>query len=276
MRTEVFAAEKGPGSGQFDRLETDIFRIGGSERQTMTDGSTDVSRRAFMRTATGATAVAAASGTAAAQEGTATESGTATGTATANGTEAGTEGGGGGGGEAGPPDFGGYLDQVGNFDGSVTDARGQDAATVEVGVEANGGAFGFGPAAIHVDNGATVQFDWTGNGGGHNVVSNDDGPLDSDIYTEGGVNYEQTFEEDGIYNYYCAPHQGQGMKGSVVVGADYPTQSSDGGAGESGPLGVPGSAKMLGVATSVVMVATLGMAYVFMRYGGDYETPGDQ
>lgn len=251
----------------------------------MTDGSRDVSRRAFMRTATGATAVAAATGTAAAQEGTATESGTATGTpagtATGNGTEAGTEAGtasGGGGGGGGPPDFGGFLDGVGNFSGSVTDARGQDTATVEVGVQANGGAYGFGPPAIHVDNGATVQWEWTGEGGGHNVVSAGEGPLDSgSSVSSSGVNYEYTFESDGIYNYVCTPHEGLGMKGSVVVGSDYPTQSTGGGGGgQSGPLGVPGSAKMLGVATSVVMVATLGMAYVFMRYGGDYETPGDQ
>ncbi|MBX0285998.1 halocyanin domain-containing protein [Haloarcula salinisoli] len=242
----------------------------------MTDGSRDVSRRAFMRTATGATAVAAASGTAAAQEN-ATENGTATGTpagtATANGTEAGTEG---GGGEAGPPDFGGYLDGVGNFSGSVTDARGQDTATVEVGVEANGGAFGFGPAAIHVDNGATVQFEWTGEGGGHNVVQDGGDTLDSGSATSSsGVNYEHTFEEDGIYNYYCSPHEASGMKGSIVVGTDYPTKSTGGGGSSTGPLGVPGSAKMLGVATSVVMVATLGMAYVFMRYGGDYEMPDE-
>ncbi|MDS0281253.1 halocyanin domain-containing protein [Haloarcula onubensis] len=249
----------------------------------MTDGSTDVSRRAFMRTATGATAAAAATGTAAAQEDateSATEAGTAAGTetGTAAGTEAGTESGtasgGGGGGSAGPPDFGGFLDPVGNFGGSVTDARGQDTATVEVGVEANGGAYGFGPAAIHVDNGATVQWEWTGNGGGHNVHSAGEGPLDSGSATSSaGVNYEHTFESDGIYNYVCVPHEGLGMKGSVVVGSDYPTKSTGGGGSESGPLGVPGSAKMLGVATSVVMVATLGMAYVFMRYGGDYETP---
>jgi len=227
-----------------------------------------------MRTATGATAAAAATGTAAAQEGTPTASGTATGTGTANGTESGTESAGGGGG--GPPDFGDWFSNVGNFGGSTTDARGQDTVTVTVGAEGNGGAFAFDPPAIHVDNGATVEFEWTGNGGGHNVVSDGEGPLDSDTYTASGVNYEQTFESDGIYNYYCGPHQGQGMKGSVVVGTDYPTASQGGAGGGGGPLGVPGSAKMLGVATSVVMVATLGMAYVFMRYGGDYETPGDE
>jgi len=239
-----------------------------------------------MRTATGATAVAAASGTAAAQEGTATENATATGTpagtATANGTEAGTEsgtasGGGGGGGGGGPPDFGGFLDAVGNYSGSVVDKTGQDTVTVEVGVEANGGAYGFGPAAVHVDNGATVKWEWTGNGGGHNVVSANDGPLDSgSAVSSSGVNYEHTFESDGIYNYVCVPHESLGMKGSVVVGTDYPTKSTGGGGGGGGPLGVPGSAKMLGVATSVVMVATLGMAYVFMRYGGDYDVPGEE
>ncbi|GCF13136.1 hypothetical protein Harman_10710 [Haloarcula mannanilytica] len=221
----------------------------------MTDGRADVSRRGFLRTAAGATAASAAAGTATAQE------------------ETGTSGGGGGG---GPPDFGGFLDGVGNFDGSVTDATGQDTATVEVGVEANGGAYGFGPAAIHVDNGATVQFEWTGNGGGHNVVSDGDGPLDSgSAVSSAGVNYEHTFEEDGIYPYVCVPHEGLGMKGAVVVGTDYPTQSSGGGGGggSSGPPEVPNSAKTLGVATSFVMVATLGLAYFFIRYGGDYETP---
>jgi halocyanin-like protein len=221
----------------------------------MTDGRADVSRRGFLRTAAGATAASAAAGTATAQES--------------------TEGGDGGGG-GGPPDFGGFLDQVGNFDGSVADATGQDSATVEVGVQANGGAFGFGPAAIHVDNGATVQFEWTGNGGGHNVVSDGEGPLDSgSAVSSAGVNYEHTFEEDGIYPYVCVPHEGLGMKGAVVVGTDYPTQSSGGGGGggSSGPPEVPNSAKTLGVATSFVMVATLGLAYFFIRYGGDYETP---
>jgi halocyanin-like protein len=221
----------------------------------MTDGRADVSRRGFLRTAAGATAASAAAGTATAQEG--------------------TEGGDGGGG-GGEPDYGGFLGQVGNFDGSTVDATGQDSATVEVGVQANGGAFGFGPPAIHVDNGATVQFEWTGEGGGHNVVSDGDGPLDSgSAVSSAGVNYEHTFEEDGIYPYVCVPHEGLGMKGAVVVGTDYPTKSSGGGGGgeSAGPPEVPNSAKTLGVATSFVMVATLGLAYFFIRYGGDYETP---
>ena len=219
----------------------------------MTDGSVDVSRRTFLRTAAGATAASAATGTAAAQE----------------------EGGGDGGDGGGEPDYGNWFSNVGNFDGTTVDATGQDTATVSVGVQGNGGAFAFDPPAIHVDNGATVQFEWTGEGGGHNVVSQGDGPLDSgNAVSSAGVNYEHTFEEDGIYNYVCVPHEGLGMKGAVVVGTDYPTASSGGGGGGSeGQPEVPGSAKTLGVATSFVMLATLGLAYFFIRYGGNYETP---
>jgi len=228
----------------------------------MTEGTADVSRRAFLRTATGAATATAATGVAAAQE---------------EGNESGgdSEGGSGGG---GPPDFGSWFGNVGNFNDETTDATGQDSATVEVGVEANDGAFGFGPPAIHVDNGGTVQFEWTGEGGAHNVVSDGDGPLDSGSAVDtSGVEYEHTFEEDGIYKYYCAPHEGLGMKGAIVVGSDYPTADTGGGGGDDGGGGgvptLPESVKSLGVASSVVMTATLGLAYVFMKYGGDYDTP---
>ncbi len=223
------------------------------------------------------TTATAVTGTAAAQEGTPTAGGTPAGTEDGNatGTEAGSPEGDGGGG--GPPDFGGFLDDVGNFDGTVVDARGQDQVSVAVGAQGNGGAFAFDPPAVHVDNGATVVWEWTGEGGGHNVVSEGEDPLDSGepVATE-GTTYEYTFEEDGIFNYVCEPHESLGMKGSVVVGTDYPTASGGGGGGGGGGDAQPqlsNSAKTLGVATTVVMAATLGLTYVFMRYGGDYEMP---
>ena len=121
------------------------------------------------------------------------------------------------------PDFDGYLDDVDNYDGTVTDRRGRDTITVEVGVAANGGNFGFGPPAVHIDTGTTVLFKWTGDGGAHSVVSEDDGPLDSGgVFAELGVHYEYTFESDGLYPYHCEPHEGLGMHGAIVVGDDYP------------------------------------------------------
>ncbi|GGK64415.1 MULTISPECIES: halocyanin domain-containing protein [Haloarcula] len=215
-----------------------------------------MNRREFVRTAGGAAGAAAtlsATGAAAAQEE------------------------GGGGGET-VPDYGGFLDQVSNFDGSTADATGQDTATVEVGVKANGGAFGFGPPAIHVDNGATVQFEWTGNGGGHNVVSKGDGPLDSGSSTSSaGVNYEHTFEEDGIYPYYCSPHQGLNMKGAVVVGEEYATQTIGGG----GPVevapheaGVPIQPHYVGFGAGLAVIIPLIFTFFQLKYGESPHTSG--
>jgi hypothetical protein len=93
----------------------------------------------------------------------------------------------------------------------------------------------------------------------------------SALYND-GYEYSYTFETMGTYEYYCAPHQTSGMVGSITVnesGED--PDAGGGGGGSSGPPPVPDSAKTLGVATMVGLLSTLGLAYFFMRYGGDYE-----
>jgi len=62
------------------------------------------------------------------------------------------------------------------------------------------------------------------------------------------------------------------MLGGVAVGDDVPTAGGGGGeggeqAGGGGPA-IPDGARTLGIATMVAMVSTLGLAYVFMKYGG--------
>ncbi|MDS0276199.1 MULTISPECIES: halocyanin domain-containing protein [Haloarcula] len=117
------------------------------------------------------------------------------------------------------PDYGGWFDGVANFDGTV-DETGQDTVEITVGAQGNGGAFAFSPAAVRVSPGTEVVWTWTGEGGGHNVVSDGDGPLDSGgLVSEQGTTYSHTFESEGIYKYVCEPHKGLGMKGAVVVGA---------------------------------------------------------
>jgi halocyanin-like protein len=74
----------------------------------------------------------------------------------------------------------------------------------------------FWPAAAQVDPGTTVTWQWTGRGGGHNVVA-ESGEFETDIYMEDGATFEHTFEESGTYLYYCAPHRPIGMKGAIVV-----------------------------------------------------------
>jgi halocyanin-like protein len=119
---------------------------------------------------------------------------------------------------SGRPDFGGYLEVANNYDRTVVDARGQDEVTVAVGA---GDGLAFSPVAVHVDNGATVEWEWTGEGGAHNVVAEDGTFASGEAETSG--TYRYTFGVDGVYNYFCVPHKASGMLGSVVVGDNYPT-----------------------------------------------------
>ena len=202
--------------------------------------SDDVSRRAFMRTAGGAAAAAGAAtataGTAAAQE---------------------VE-----------PDWPSATQ--GNV-GSYTDARGQDSVTISVGAGDQGLAFD--PTLVWVDEGTTITWEWTGAGGAHNVQTVDGGgpaSLDSgDPVGEEGATYEyETSSEDaGITHYHCVPHTAVGMHGGIAVGEDVATVEVGGGGG-SNAVFVPDAARALGIATFIAMVSTLGLAFVFMKYGG--------
>ena len=136
-------------------------------------------------------------------------------------------------GQSGP--FGGWMSDVSNYEG-VVDHTGSGEVTVDVGVEANNGAFGFGPPAIQVDTGTTVTWEWTGQGAQHNVVAEEGGDFESELAADAGTTFEQTFDSEGVVKYYCTPHQALGMKGVVVVG-DVDTGAevvSGGGGGESG------------------------------------------
>ncbi|MFB6296731.1 MAG: halocyanin domain-containing protein [Halobacteriales archaeon] len=113
------------------------------------------------------------------------------------------------------PDYGGYLEDAKNYNGTV-DLRGQEEVTVEVGA---GDGLAFGPAAISVSQGTTVQWEWTGDGGKHNVQANE-GPADLDsgsAVQATGVEYEYAFEATGTTTYFCDPHETIGMKGAVHV-----------------------------------------------------------
>jgi halocyanin-like protein len=116
---------------------------------------------------------------------------------------------------SGTRSFGGWLESSANYDG-VADETGEGEVTVEVGTEGNSGSNAFSPAAIEIDAGTTVVWEWTGKGASHNVVASD-GAFESDYYSESGATFEYTFEEAGTYKYYCTPHKSMGMKGVVVV-----------------------------------------------------------
>ena len=254
----------------------------------------DVSRRRFMRFAGGATVAASAAAQAgAAQDGNESDGGGnetdgGGGNESADGggneSEAGggnksedgggneSEDGGGGGGGNEVPDFGSYLSDANGFDeSSIQDARGEDSVTVQVGA---GDGLAFDPAAVWVDVGATITWEWTGEGGAHNVVA-EEGPAElesGDPVDSEGETYEFEATEDaaGITNYKCNPHEGQGMKGGIAVGEDVETVEVD--TGEDGPsITIPDQALSLTTATFIAMGSTLGLGYFLMKFGGDYE-----
>jgi halocyanin-like protein len=111
------------------------------------------------------------------------------------------------------PDYEGWLDAAESYDGTA-DFRGEDEVTVMVGTGSRG--YSFSPAAIMIDPNTTVIWEWTGDGGGHNVEE-ENGEYESPIETDEGYTFEHAFEEPGISRYTCVPHDQQGMRGAVTV-----------------------------------------------------------
>ena len=98
-------------------------------------------------------------------------------------------------------------------DDEATDFTGQETVDVVVGA---GNGLEFDPANVVVDVGTTVVWEWTGQGGGHDVVETN-GAFESELVDESGFTFEHTFEDPGLYEYVCTPHQTSGMVGTVEV-----------------------------------------------------------
>ncbi|MFC7041894.1 halocyanin domain-containing protein [Halonotius sp. GCM10025705] len=111
------------------------------------------------------------------------------------------------------PEYEGWLDDVDNYD-QTRDLTGEDTVTIAVGAGNDGIAFD--PPAVAVSQDTTVVWEWTGEGGGHNVAAQD-GSFESQTVTDGGHTFEQTVSETGLLKYLCTPHEALGMKGAIVV-----------------------------------------------------------
>lgn len=177
-------------------------------------------------------------------------------------------------------DYGGWFTAdaeggaVGNYDGTTVDETGTDEVAVTVGSEANGGAFGFGPAAVRISPGTTVNFEWTSNT--HNIVVQDqpedaDWSGDEEVNNE-GYSYSHTFETEGVYKYYCDPHLSMGMKGAIVVGAA-PGSGSEGDGG--GQRAVAGSEFWGTVFAGAVGLGMLAPVAASVIRGGSRDEPTD-
>lgn len=111
--------------------------------------------------------------------------------------------------------FGNWFDDVENYSG-VVDESGADSVTITVGAEGNGDAYAYEPAAVKISTGTTVVWEWSGDGGTHNVVD-EGGAFESELVDDEGHTFEHTFDKTGTYKYLCEPHEPMGMKGGIIV-----------------------------------------------------------
>lgn len=138
--------------------------------------------------------------------------------------------------------YGDWFDGVPNYDGTV-DRR--DEARVRIVVGAGEEGMLYDPPAVIVDPAAKIIFEWTGEGGNHNVVE-ENGAWASELEDSAGHEFpvdwstlgRDNLSEHGVYRYYCDPHRHVGMRGAVVVGdveAAIEDVEEDSGVGAPGP-----------------------------------------
>lgn len=110
------------------------------------------------------------------------------------------------------------------------------AAEAEVAMTTTESGDHFEPHVVWVETGGTVT--WTNESGGHSTTAyhpeNDEPQLvpdeaaawDSGVLSDEGATFDHTFETEGVYHYYCTPHETAGMIGSVIVGEPDPETPS--------------------------------------------------
>ena len=83
--------------------------------------------------------------------------------------------------------------------------------------DADGNKMVYSEQIARVDVGETIT--WVPTTKGHNVEMIAS-PNDMKLKSKNGKEVRVTFEEPGIYYYWCTPHKGMGMIGLVVVGGN--------------------------------------------------------
>lgn len=115
---------------------------------------------------------------------------------------------------ASEPDYGEWFESVSAYERTI-DLTAEESVRVAVGA---GGGLSFLPAAIAIQPGTRVVWEWTGRGGEHNVVATG-GEFRSQLINEAGhrFDFEFDFDSSGVHRYTCTPHDHVGMRGAVTV-----------------------------------------------------------
>jgi plastocyanin len=153
-----------------------------------------------------------------------------------------------------------------------------DGRTIDVAV-GPGGELVFDPERLEIPPGTTVRFVWKSDL--HNVVVESQ-PTDADWSgTAGGPGttydtgheYSHTFDVEGTYEYYCAPHRTSGMTGTIVVSADATVPPAPVGGSPSG--GGPDSLLVTGVGLGLTAVVVAAVYRFGWKSAPDARSPED-
>ena len=113
---------------------------------------------------------------------------------------------------------------------------GEPVEHAEVALVTKDGGYHFEPHIVRVKKGGRVT--WTLESGSHSTTAYADAngkpqripenakAWDSGIMSQQGKTFEHSFATEGVYDYFCAPHESLGMIGSVVVGTPEPNPKS--------------------------------------------------
>jgi len=124
-----------------------------------------------------------------------------------------------------------HEEGTGHENGHGEELHGPEAEA-DVAMVTADGEHHFEPHVVWVENGGTVT--WTRDGGSHSAtayhsgndrpsrVPDGTGAWDSEVISDAGATFERRFDADGVYDYFCRPHEDLGMVGTVVVGEPDP------------------------------------------------------
>jgi plastocyanin len=121
-------------------------------------------------------------------------------------------------------------DEEGSDDGHNHDegTPQEPSATATVSMRTEGSGQHYGPHVVWIESGGTVT--WELESGTHDVTAyhpDNDKLLripeaadswSTELLSDHGTTFERTFETEGVYDYFCTPHEAVGMVGTVIVG----------------------------------------------------------
>jgi len=121
------------------------------------------------------------------------------------------------------------------------------AATVDVALQDNA----FNPAAITINVGDTVNWDWAGSSNPHSVTSDDGTTFESGGSHSAPFTFSHTFNAAGTFGYHCTVHgsAGQGMFGTITV-AQQPATSTPAAGATNTPAAAASSTPVAGGTTA--------------------------